>query len=375
MCNLKGEIIERAALPMLLPAWEDLCARTVEDNVYYAPVYARALLESVERDSDVRFAVVWDDVRLAAFLPFTASKFPLPLLQPAGRAWKSKYTFSCMPLLDKFRKMQAAEALLEVLASASRNEWILPTVNTKGETSEAMISALEARGVPWIFLNCFSRAVLDAGSKFDEHMKRNVAASRRKGLARNRRRLEALGKVEHQSHSFGEGLDRAVSAFLTIEARGWKGKRGTALACDERTRQFARSAFTGNAARSICRADLLTLNGAPIAVSLITLAGRTGFAVKACYDESYRSYSPGLLLEIEVVRSFLSGNWACRLDGATAGDHVLDGLWSGRIEVADLMFSLSSHCSALRIFGLRTTCLAKRKIRAGLKRLIMGAGH
>ena len=26
---------ERAALPMLLPAWEDLCARTLEDNVYY----------------------------------------------------------------------------------------------------------------------------------------------------------------------------------------------------------------------------------------------------------------------------------------------------------------------------------------------------
>jgi CelD/BcsL family acetyltransferase involved in cellulose biosynthesis len=364
--GLRGEVLGREALPMLLPAWEDLCGRSVEDNVYYSPRYAHALLESVESDRNVDFAVVWDEMRLVALLPFTSPKFAIPLLQPAGRAWQSKYTFSCMPLLDELRKTEAAGVLLDALASVGAGEWIFPSVNTKGEACQAMIAALERSGLPWIFLNPFQRAILEAGSTFDEHMQRHVSSNRRKGLARNRRRLEELGNVEHESHGFGEGLGRAVSAFLKIEASGWKGKRGTALACDQNTRKFAINAFTGEEANSICRADVLTLNGAPIAVSLITLAGRTGFAVKASYDESYRSYAPGLLLETEVIRSFLSGNWASRLDSATAGTHVIDSLWPGRIEVADLMFSLSPRYPQLRLSALRISDQTRSTIRSGI---------
>ena len=369
--GLRGEILGRDALPMLLPAWEDLCGRSVEDNVYYSPRYARALLDSVESDRVIGFAVVWDETTLVALLPFTNSKFAVPLLQPAGRAWQSKYTFSCMPLLDKLRKTEAAAALLDVLASLSAGEWIIPAVNIKGDACQAMIAGLEQKGLPWRFLNDFPRAILQAGSTFDEHIKRHVASNRRKGLARNRRRLEELGKVEHESHSFGDGLDRAVSAFLNIEASGWKGKQGTALSCNEKTRQFAINAFTGEKANSICRADVLTLNGAPIAVSLITLAGRTGFAVKCSYDEAYRSYGPGLLLEIEVVRSFLSENWASRLDSATAGTHVIDSLWSGRIEVADLIFSLSPRYPKLRLSALQMSDQTRRNIKAGIKWMLM----
>ena len=61
------------------------------------------------------------------------------------------------------------------------------------------------------------------------------------------------------------------------------------------------SAEKGN---SNCRADVLTLDGVPIAVSLIAIAGRTGFTIKSCYDEAYRSYSAGLLLEVEVIPQF-----------------------------------------------------------------------
>ena len=238
-----------------------------------------------------------------------------------------------------------------------------------------MVAALARREAPSTFLNHFRRATLEAGPTFDEHMNLHVGSNRRKGLARTRRRLEEVGKVEHESHSCGEGLERAVSAFLKIEASGWKGKRGTALNCDEQTQQFAKAAFTGDEANSICRADMLTVSGVPIAVSLIALAGRTGFAVKACYDESYRRYSPGLLLETEVIRSFLSGDWANRLDSATLGTHVLDDLWPGRTEVADLMFSLSPRYPKLRLSALKISNQATDNIRECLKRLIRRGGH
>ena len=368
--GLKYQVVGRDALAALVPAWEDLCSRSVEDNVYYSPRYARALLESVALDQKVSFALVWDEHRLLAMLPFMRVKPAIPLFRPAGEAWQTKYTFSCMPLLDTLHKTEAAEVLLDGLASISQGEWVIPNVNSHGGACQALIAALGGRGLPFAFAERFERASFEAGVSFDEHMQRHVSSNRRKGLARNRRRLEQLGKVEHKSHCSGEGLQRTVSVFLKIEASGWKGKRGTALACDEQTRKFALAAFTGDDANSICRADVLTLDDVPIAVSLVASAGRTGFAVKSTYDETYRSYSAGLLLELEIVRSFLAEKWASRLDAATSGTHVLDSLWLGRIEVADLLFSLSPRHPELRLCAFRLCDHVKRSVRRAIKKAL-----
>lgn len=372
---LYGEVLDLDVLEKLLPAWEDLCTRAAEDNVYYSPRYAQALLQTVEAHQNVRFAVVWDGARLVAMLPVTAPQVAIPVLQSAGRAWQSKYTFSCTPLLDAGLKVDAAEALVNVLASIADAEWIVPALNKSGAACESLVAALSRRGVPWTFSGGFQRATLEAGTAFEDHMRLRVGSSRRKGLARTRRRLEEIGEVKHECHTCGEGLDRALSFFLRIEASGWKGRRGTALVCRQETREFARRAFTGDRSNSICRADVLTVGGNPIAVSLIALAGRTGFAVKACYDEAYRKYSPGLLLEAEIVRDFLSSNWASRLDSATLGTHVLDDLWPDRTEVADLTFSLSPRYAKQRLAIARTSNRTTEAMRRSLKRLIGRGVH
>jgi CelD/BcsL family acetyltransferase involved in cellulose biosynthesis len=365
---MRGEVLGREDLPTLLPAWRELCARSAEDNVYYTPHYAQALLGTVEKHTPVRFAVVWDGPQLVALLPVTPMHMAIPLLQPAGRAWRTDYTFSCTPLLDRSRIAEAADALLDVLATVGRREWIIATVNSSGPVCQALMAALRRRGRPWRLTHGFQRASLEPGPSFDAHMHAHVSAKRRRDLARNRRRLEKLGAVAIESHSSGDGLARAVSSFLTLEAGGWKGTRGTALACREDTADFALQAFAGEAPDVTCRADVLTLDGGPIAVSLTAIAGRTGFTVKCCYDEAYRSYSVGLLLEVEVIRSLLTEKWAARLDAATAGTHVIDGLWPGRVEVADFIFSLSSMHSEMRVRALKKTQDLARSIRDSAKR-------
>lgn len=338
--DLQAEILDREALAGITLAWQALCTRAAEDNVYYSPRYAQALLQTVESHSNLRFAAAWDGPELIGLLPFTQPELALPYVRRVGRAWTSAYTFSGTPLLDATRSTEAAAALIDALADVSEGEWIIPSVNVEGEACHAMLRVLERKALPFAFIGSFQRASLSGGTSFDGHMQHCVPPKRRKELARTRRRLESLGPVEHQVHRFGGNLSDAVEAFLGIEARGWKGERGTALACDARSREFARRAFAGSESDSICRTDVLSLNGTPIAVSIAVLAGTTGFTVKCTYDESYRSFSPGLLLEVEVIRSFLTDRWASRLDAATAGSHVIDSLWPGRVEVADLAFSL-----------------------------------
>ena len=217
------------------------------------------------------------------------------------------------------------------------------------------------------FIDPFKRAVVSHGLSFDEHLKKNIASKRRRELARNRRRLSELGRLRHQCVTGGSDLVKAVEAFLSIEASGWKGHGGTALQCQPDSLAFARKAFTES---SGCLADVLLLDDKPIAVSLMVKSGRTGFTVKCAYDETYRNFGAGLLLEEDALRNFLDNNFVDRLDSGTNGSHVIDGLWPESIEVGDLMFSVNPEASDRAFDAVVQTELLRRRAKDYLKRIL-----
>lgn len=364
---LTAGIVKRRDIGELLFSWEDLCHRCVEDNVYYSVHYALALLESVDSGRDVSFAVVRDRQRLLGLLPFVTSRGLWPGFGAAGVAWQTPYTFGCLPLLDAAETARAAAALVEALANTGLRNWMIPKINTGGEAGRALIAALEKRSLPWRTTEVFQRAAIQRGLDFHSHMKAHVDAKRRRELARNRRRLSEQGKLEHVVSTGGAALDKSVRDFLAIEAKGWKGRRGTGLACDQDSLRFAMDAFTAARGSSICRADVLLLDGRPIAAGLIAQMGRTGFTVKCAYDEDFRSFGAGLLLEEDVIRSFLSETWADRLDAATGGTHVIDRLWPERTEVGDLIFTLDQAMSPRRFSWLMAIDRSRRRAREQLK--------
>ena len=201
-------------------------------------------------------------------------------------------------------------------------------------------------------------------------MKLHVSSKRRREIGRNRRRLEELGIVTFTSADNGPLLASAVETFLALETSGWKGARGTALACQPASLAFARATFNADAPGE-SRVDLLALDGKPVAASLAVLSGGTAFTIKGGYNEAYASYGVGLLLEVEILRSFLTERWADRLDAATSGGHAIDNLWPGRMVVGHLAFSFARG-SRHRAIGLarKSALVARSKsmIRAFLRR-------
>lgn len=364
-----AQLIESTQIRDILEEWQALAEHAAESNVYYAPHYARALLETVDRSARITFVTIWQKNKLVALLPVTRQKLPIPDLRAAGAAWTSPYTYSCTPLIDRGRPAEAAAALLDGLAALRAGNWVISQINLGGPVYRALTEALDLRGAPWRTYGTFERAFVSAGASFESHMKEHVAAKRRRELARNRRRLEEAGAVAHECHTCGPGLARAVEAFLRIEASGWKGQRTTALACQQSTREFATLAFRSSP-QARCRADLLLLDGQPIAAGLIALSGDTGFTVKCAYDERYASCSAGLLLEVEVLKSFLTDGWAGKLDAATNGKHVIDLLWPGRTRVGTLAMSFSQIAPAFRLSALETAHGARSKAKSWIKSLV-----
>ncbi|HET7755065.1 MAG TPA: GNAT family N-acetyltransferase [Anaeromyxobacteraceae bacterium] len=120
-------------------------------------------------------------------------------------------------------------------------------------------------------------------------------------LRRRLRRLCEQGDVAVRRTDSRDGLEAALERFLLLEASGWKGKRGTAIALDPRLASFytriARAAADGGwlAMRE------LTVGGKPIAMHL-GLRYRGVYSLpKPAYDEAHAACSPGQLLFREVL--------------------------------------------------------------------------
>jgi hypothetical protein len=338
---LKTTIATRRELANLLPEWRTLSSEAADDNVYYSPDYALALLDSIERGKRIEFITAWSGSKLVAFWPFTRNRWLWPGFGTAGVAWQTPYTFSCMPLLHRDCAEDAASAILSALPRLGPTNWLIPDFNLNGRVAAALTGALEGLSLPWHMMERFERAALNPGLSFEEHSNKHIGSKRRRELSRNRRKLSELGQLTHASYTGGPELEKAVAAFLEIESKGWKGQRGTALASSPEGVQFAKSAFKSADPDWNCRADVLSLDDKPIAVGLIVRAGRTGFTVKCTYDEDYRRFGAGLLLEEDFIRSYLTEKFVDKVDSAANGEHVVDGLWPERIAVGDLIFSAS----------------------------------
>ena len=364
-----SKIVDKNEIVQYVEQWADLCKRTIEDNVYYMPQYVLSLLNSVEAGLEVQFVTIWRGSQLTGLFPILKNNRWLRGIRPMGQAWISPYTFNGMPLIDRIDPVGVAGAMIECLAEMSHGDWLLKDIYSGGATADAFRQALDDRNLAWSVSRSYNRASMGKSISYKELFEKQVPSKRRKDLRRNDRRLRDLGSVTYEIHEKGEGLKKAVEAFLELEKGGWKGAKGTALACDKKSLQFAKEAFVSEGSAKT-RIDLLLLDGKPIAAGVIVFAGDTAFTIKGAYNEEYRNYSVGLLLELEVAKSFLVGNWAKRLDSATAGVHVIDFLWPDKCEVVDYVFATSQSISKASLDQYQRTQQFYDNVKAFAKKIL-----
>ncbi len=102
-----------------------------------------------------------------------------------------------------------------------------------------------------------------------------------------------------------------------LEAKGWKGRDGSAFNRTPDGRRFFLAFMDHFRARG--RAMLLTLrlDGHEIAMkcNLMAPGGVGSFSFKIAHDEAYARFSPGVLLEIDNIRVPARARARRRLDG------------------------------------------------------------
>jgi hypothetical protein len=252
---------------------------------------------------------------------------------------------------------------------------LLPLVPETGPFATALASVVARRGLPAARFGRHRRALLAPGADRAGYVERAIGAKKRKELRRQRHRLADAGTLTIEAATQASRIGEALSDFLTLEARGWKGRAGTAAAANESIRCFIHSAVQGLAAEGKVRIDRLRLDGSAVAAVVTLHSGDTAWAWKIAYNEAFGRASPGVQLMLDLTGTLLADSTLAKVDScATAGHPMIDHLWRERLALADHLFAVRAVPIAFWLASgfeqLRRTAIAAAKglrdrIRAG----------
>jgi hypothetical protein len=241
---------------------------------------------------------------------------------------------------------------------------LLPLIARQGSFAETLDRVIARYGWRSAGFGEHERALLLPGRQ-SAYLDQAVSAKRRKELRRQRHRLDDIAPVRIANMTepclIGAGLDE----FLALEARGWKGRAGTAAAEHEATYRFMASALAALAAEDKARIDRLLLGERAIAASILLRSGSGGWFWKIAYDEAFARYSPGVQLTLALTESLIGDPAIAQVDSCATPDHqMIDHLWRERLTLVDRLVATDvgvGFTLACRLEDARRTVISLAK--------------
>lgn len=293
---------------------------------------------------------------LLAVLPLAPRGWPRVASLPSND-WVAGGTLLTDPAQDATR---VSHCLLEGLARLPCVGYVFRGVPSDQVAWQALAKASIEAGWPKVLQPLHQVGTIDLQTTWEETETR-LGGNYRRQMAKAQRRLEAAGRLEFHATdtsaygadanvAFADGmfadgaqvdsLESTLREGFELEARGWKGAAGTAIAGQPGLMAFVvrhAAAIAGavpfelrpaddspsapeqdaacvrpveRPAASGVRIATLRLDGRLIAFLYCWLGKRTVFTPKIAYDESFAEYSPGKLVFYWNLRALLrDGRW------------------------------------------------------------------
>jgi CelD/BcsL family acetyltransferase involved in cellulose biosynthesis len=326
-------------------AWRDLCHRAVEPNPFFHPELVLAAAECLD-GRGCYVLTVSDNERLLACLPVRSPTRWGPAPFPMARTWKHQYCFLGTPLVDRDPSVGPA-ALRRLMTGLGRcpgrpRAALLEMVNMDGPLESWMRPLMTVAGGSAVIYGSRTRGILHR-SMCEE---RDVRLVRR--LLRLRRRLEreigAPLQLVDRSDAAG------VEAFLQLEAAGWKGRQGSALASNPNHAQLLRRWCATLEKEGRLQVLFLQAGDLPLAAQVNLLDGDGLFGFKVAYDERFARRSPGVLLELEARELWCANGQGSFVDSCAGEDNrLVNRVFPGRRTLVTLLLPLGGLVSSAAV--------------------------
>jgi hypothetical protein len=272
----------------------------------------------------------------------------------------------CTPLLRKDCAQDCWEFFLRWLAHNREGCSLLelPYVPGDGPFSQLLIQTGNRLGIVSQPVESTVRALFTPRASAEAYFKAALSSKRRQEFRRLERRLSELGRVQFRILTPAEDRTRWIEAFLNLEARGWKGNEGTALAQEAPNRSFFHAFMSNGFARRKLLMLGAFLDEKPIALKCNVIAGEASYALKIAYDEQYARYSPGVLLELFNIRCLHEIPDIRWMDSCAIPDHpMIDHLWLDRRAIQTVLISPGTSLADLLVSLVPFMRWLKRKLK------------
>jgi CelD/BcsL family acetyltransferase involved in cellulose biosynthesis len=328
--------------------WRELAERAVEPNGYYLPGWELAVNAFAKGRTGVSALSAWSDTasaadgtgRLIGLMPaislWRACRIPLPALANAD-----PYGTLGTPLLDRDADDDAVTRLLAQARKAGAHALVLRNVALDGAAMKAVTQVLQRAGLRPVVLQSRIRACLDAMRDSEALLRDALGAKKLKELRRQRHRLAEHGAVQFDVARTPEDVASAIETFLTLEASGWKGKRGTALVQHDGDAGFVRRATMALAEVGQCEIVSLRAGDTPVAAAIVLRHQDRAFYFKLGIDERFAKFSPGVQLTLDLTRHLCADPEIATADSTATADHpMINPIWRGRFAIGDVLIPL-----------------------------------
>lgn len=351
---LSVDMVDTAALSTTAIAeWDALCSASGEANVFALPWMLLPAFAFLNASDDASLAIVRDATgRMIGMMPLITA----PRL---GRIPISTVSDWCHPnsFLSPISIVAGAEtmfwqAMIPVLTqlAPSARQFAINAIAKDGAVHRGLLAAAAASNMPIAIERQFQRALLAPTVDAETYWDAAVRPKKRKELRRQWNRLGEEGVITMGRLASGGDVAPWIDEFLALEASGWKGRGGSALASSPATDQFMRAALaSAHTTGSLCF-TALRLDGRAIAMLITLTSGDAGFGFKTAFDEAFGRFSPGVLLQRESLDILVERNLAW-IDSCAAPDHpMIDSLWRERRTIISLSMPLPGRANRI-LFG------------------------
>jgi len=320
--------------------WRELEARSLEGNAYLSPHFVMPAARHLNPDTDLVFVLVsrssdsGDELcGVGVFERRHGDKhFPLPY----WRAYKSRHSFLTGILVDA----RFPEAVLDACFAFLKQERLaidFPECLAEGKLADHLRRAAARGGWLWESRFRSRRAILFPRECGESYINQAVSSGSRKSLRTKANKLAQRGAVSWRLVRGGD--KECVQRFLELEHMGWKGDDGTSLLATADGEAFFRDlAMRFGLDRRIFFAEL-ALEGEVIASTVNFISGNRGFAFKIGWNPKFASFSPGMLVELEMVRNAAGELPELDVIDSCSGEgSYIETLWSDRCAVESGMY-------------------------------------
>ncbi len=358
--------------------WDSLSGNALMPSFGHTRCWLAPMFEHFDQ-KDTRLISTGQN-RPSAIAALKKMTLPAQIPVPIAKTWNNGFLFSGTPLISGNNPQAAIKDLL----TGARNELgakavLFQKVQIDRKFDNALAGLTESTIAGYHLFNPHERAALVCDTTYEHWFNSNFSRKRRKEYRRLRNRLSDIGNLQSVVWQSGQPVEPWVEEFLHLEAAGWKGRCGTAIACSNEQTAHLKHSLPQLAQNGSLLFWKITLDNKPIASMFGFLENNQVWLGKMAFDEALSQYSPGVLVILDATRDLLARTGIQLADSSADPDHpMINNIWRDRVEVADYLIATPGTSPA--IFALLVAFEHKRlkarwaaksiynKLRSGVKK-------